>query len=474
MSISIRKKYFSLLKRESKYLNEEVIKELFCHVLSCDKNNLILHFDDELIKEEEIDKIVKEIVLGKPFQYVIGKTYFLAEEFLVDKNVLIPRQETEELCLDTVSLINSIFKDKPVSVLDIGTGSGNIAISLAKRLKNAKIIGIDISKEALKIAEKNNKKLTTHVEFINQDIFDDFEVKKYDVIISNPPYIKDATTVENSTYNYEPHCALFATPQTKFYERIFELAIRYNHIPYLYAFEIEENLIEELTTLIKKYLPNSIYLFKKDIYNKYRFLYIINCMNKDYINLAKNELNEHGVIAFPTDTVMGFGILFDDEKAYSKLNQIKRRPEDKPYTLMVEKKEDIEKYAFVNDKVKKIIDKYLPGPLTLLLPSKQVPSFVDHGSGVIGIRVAPTEEIRNIIAGVNKPLLVPSANRSGEPPLLNSVDVRISFPEINVVIDGEAKLGHATTIVDLTNNEIKIIREGMITLEDIKSSIGGE
>ena len=191
-------------------------------------------------------------------------------------------------------------------------------------------------------------------------------------------------------------------------------------------------------------------------------------MNKQFV-AALEALNNHEVIAFPTETVYGLGVFYDDEKAYRLLNQIKRRKEDKPYTLMVDDPQKIKDYAFLDDKYLPIIKKYMPGPLTVLLKSKSnVPSYVTHDTGVIGIRVPENKEALELLKHVKKPLLVPSANRRDEKPALTSQEVKDIFgEEIKVVIEGKAIGGHPSTIIDLTGEEIKLVRQGPISLNDL-------
>ena len=188
---------------------------------------------------------------------------------------------------------------------------------------------------------------------------------------------------------------------------------------------------------------------------------------------AAIKLNNHGVVAFPTETVMGLGVIYDDEIAYNRLNQIKRRPEDKPYSLMIPNVENVINYAFVNEQTQKIINKFLPGPLTILLPAKNnLPFWVTHGTNVVGIRVPSHEITRNLLLAINKPLLVPSANRSGEKPCMNSKEVNTVFNcELDYIIDGCAEGGIPSTIIDLTSDEIKLIRQGEITLDMIKEAL---
>lgn len=189
--------------------------------------------------------------------------------------------------------------------------------------------------------------------------------------------------------------------------------------------------------------------------------------------MAKRNLDESKVIAFPTETVMGLGVYYDDYRAYELLNHIKGRPEDKPYTLMLGSTKDIEKYAYVSSRDKKIINKFMPGAITILLKSKEnIPTYVTHDTGIIGVRIPDIKLIQDLISFCGKPLLVPSANKSGEKPAITSFEVKQIFnTEVSFVLEGEAKGGVPSTIVDLTKEEVKIVREGPISLEDIKKAL---
>lgn len=187
--------------------------------------------------------------------------------------------------------------------------------------------------------------------------------------------------------------------------------------------------------------------------------------------LAKKSLDDSKVISFPTETVMGLGVYYDDFEAYQLLNKIKGRPEDKPYTLMLGSTSNIEQYAYLSSRDRKIIDAFMPGAITVLLKSKDsVPTYVTHNTGVIGIRVPDIKLVQDLINFVNKPLLVPSANKSGEKPALTSDEVKEIFgDELGYILDGKSEGGVPSTIIDLTKEEVRIIREGPISLEDILS-----
>ena len=196
-------------------------------------------------------------------------------------------------------------------------------------------------------------------------------------------------------------------------------------------------------------------------------------IDKEILHQAKEALDNHGVISFPTETVMGLGVYFDDVEAYNKLNRVKERPEDKPYSMMLKSPKEIEKYAYIDDKTLQIINKFMPGPITLLLKAKDnLPEWVTHGSGIIGVRVPNHEVSLAVLEAVEKPLLVPSANKSGNPPALTSKQVEEIFQnELDFIVPGEANLEKASTIVDLTKEEIVVVRPGPITLDMIKEAI---
>ena len=194
------------------------------------------------------------------------------------------------------------------------------------------------------------------------------------------------------------------------------------------------------------------------------------------IQEAAYHLLNNGVVAFPTETVMGIGVVYDDEFANNRLNIIKIRPEDKPYALMLQDPEQIPLFAKTNEEVMKIANAFLPGPLTLLLPAKgSVPPWVTHNTGIIGIRVTSYPDTITLLTYTGKPLLAPSANRSGEKPAMSSDEVREIFgDELDYIVEGKAEGGSPSTIIDMTGEHYKIVREGPITKEMIEAVLKGE
>lgn len=183
---------------------------------------------------------------------------------------------------------------------------------------------------------------------------------------------------------------------------------------------------------------------------------------------AVDALREGEVIAFPTETVFGLGVIFDEEKAYQKLVEVKRRPPTQPFTLMCGRIEDIEKYAYLDEKTKKIVATFMPGPLTIIVRVKDdVPPFVTLGTGFIGIRVSESTMVQHLIQSVGKPLLVPSANKHGEIPATTSAMALEAFNgEIPFVIEGKSESNIPSTIIKI-DGKIELIREGGIPFDRI-------
>ena len=273
--MTYREKYFQLKNIENKYLNNTAIKTILMDDGGFkDFTVLIKNFDNPLSDENKIDNNVKRVCDGEPLQYVLGYAYFVNSNYYVNKDVLIPRQETEELAVSTLTHIVKMFgRDAKITIVDVGTGSGILAIYLKEYFPNSKVIATDISAKALEIARKNAELHKVDIDFRLGNVLDPVK-EKVDVIISNPPYIRSEETVDPQTLKYEPHLALFASPVTKFYEDILSHLDMMNE-KFFIAFEIGEDMQEELTSIIEKDYKGLGYKFATDIYGKDRFLYIM-------------------------------------------------------------------------------------------------------------------------------------------------------------------------------------------------------
>ena len=205
--------------------------------------------------KQSIQQAITELQTAKPIQYILGETEFFSNRFFVNENVLIPRPETEEL----VDWVLQEYPDKSekIKILDVGTGSGCIAISLAKALPNAVVTAIDVSEGALKVAKRNAELNSVVTHFLQQDILRiETLPNKYDIIISNPPYVRELEKKEirHNVLEYEPHLALFV-PDNKpllFYDKIATLAQQSLNTNGSLFFEINQYLGQEMQTLLEQ------------------------------------------------------------------------------------------------------------------------------------------------------------------------------------------------------------------------------
>ncbi|HVW95011.1 MAG TPA: peptide chain release factor N(5)-glutamine methyltransferase [Mucilaginibacter sp.] len=228
-------------------------------------------------EEDRLSSILKELKTGKPVQYILGKTEFYGLTFHVGSSVLIPRPETEEL----VQWIISSVTEKDIftqSLLDIGTGSGCIAISLKKHLPFLKVAALDISSKALKIAALNSELNQADIEIINADILkSDFKLKSspVDIIVSNPPYVtlKDKAQMHINVNNYEPHSALFVPEENPlvFYKAIADFAAKNLSANGLLFFEINESYGSETKKVVQEAGFNNVEL-RQDLSGRDRMI----------------------------------------------------------------------------------------------------------------------------------------------------------------------------------------------------------
>lgn len=228
---------------------------------------------------KKIEKYLEELLQNKPVQYVLNESWFYKRKFYVNKNVLIPRPETEELVewiIKDILEIN-VRDNKPTNIIDIGTGSGCIPISLKKELSKTNIAAIDISEKALTVAKKNAKDLKAEIEFLQIDFLHKNEwnqLRKYDIIVSNPPYIpiKEKDSMKRNVTDFEPRIALFVENNDPyiFYKKMAEFTkthLKENGKIYV---EVHEDYANNVKAVFEKAGMNTI--LKKDIYGKERMV----------------------------------------------------------------------------------------------------------------------------------------------------------------------------------------------------------
>ncbi len=251
-SIKLLKKY----NIENPKIDAELI---ISHVLDLNKTNLYLNSKD--ISDNEKSDIIEQLIIRRtkhePLQYILGETEFYGCKIKVNPDVLIPRPETE-------LLVEKVLKEDFNSMLEIGTGSGAISIALSKQMKNIKIKATDISKKALNTARQNAELNNVSIDFIQSDIFENIKVK-YDIIVSNPPYIskKEYNKLAPEIKDYEPEISLLAEEEgLSYYKKILANAKDYLTDKGKIYFEIGYDQAEKIKEIAKKNGFNEINVFK--------------------------------------------------------------------------------------------------------------------------------------------------------------------------------------------------------------------
>ena len=281
------KEFKNTFKKELLSIYDEQEIDSFFYII-LEKLHVLKRIDLALNPETVMDglhlkqwkSIVSDLKIQKPIQYILGETEFYGLRFLVNENTLIPRQETEEL-------VELIVKDeekgkrekKKVRILDVGTGSGCIAISLVANIHNAQVFAIDVSEKALATAKKNAEVNKVNVVFLLKNILETEDLEQqFDIIVSNPPYVRNSEKAEikANVLKYEPHLALFVedTDALHFYRKITELAKKNLNPNGKLYFEINQYLGKETVQLLEDLGFKNVEL-KKDIYGNDR---MIKCM----------------------------------------------------------------------------------------------------------------------------------------------------------------------------------------------------
>lgn len=270
--------YNKLLKEAEKKIEKQgleytVAKILLTHVAKLSLQELYFNIDKKvdkaIIKEfnESLDKYLIDLM---PVQYITGIQPFYGYDFIVNEYVLIPRYETEELVEYLIHYIDEIFEDNSIDIVDIGTGSGCIGITLSKEIPNAKVTVTDISNKALEVAKMNSEKLKSEVVIIESDLYQNLENKKFDVIVSNPPYIPNNEGI-GPTVKHEPKISLYGGIEgLDFYDEIIKQAPNYLKDKGIIAFEHAYNKAKEIKQMILNAFPKAKVYQHKDLSKKDR------------------------------------------------------------------------------------------------------------------------------------------------------------------------------------------------------------
>lgn len=272
--------YNDLLNEYKKVFNDKETLRAFLFEL-CNEYGIDLYME----KDNEVDaRVEKRFIDGveklrenEPLNYVLGYSYFYGYKMIVNENVLIPRFETEELVGLVLSKYDEYFKGQKINLADVGTGSGAIAIALKKEEANLNVCASDISFDALNVARENAKNNDADITFYQGSMLEPLIENniKLDILVSNPPYIKQDEVLDPSVKDYEPHVALFGGDDgLKFYRMIFENAHKVLKEKSMLFFEIGYDQRENLTALAHEYFKDAHIEVFKDINKKDRMLFI--------------------------------------------------------------------------------------------------------------------------------------------------------------------------------------------------------
>ena len=255
-------------------IDEAIIKAkiVLCMVLKIEKEYIIINDSKEMAKEDEEKyfQYINKLKNGIPLQYITNNQEFMKLNFFVDENVLIPRADTEILVEEVISLAN----DDKNKILDVCTGSGAIAVSLAKYIKNSNVMALDISKEALKIAEKNSFNNNVNIKFIESDLFNYLEENDFDIIVSNPPYIRENVINELSIeVKHEPKIALDGGKDgLDFYRKLSSESYKYLKEDGYLCLEIGYDQKNEVIGILKNEKKYKNIYSKKDLFGNDRII----------------------------------------------------------------------------------------------------------------------------------------------------------------------------------------------------------
>ncbi|MEG0259899.1 MAG: peptide chain release factor N(5)-glutamine methyltransferase [Lysinibacillus sp.] len=284
MKMYKHRQVFEALKWASSFLLENGREEtaarlVMQHVLKTSYSGVMMQMYEQLTEEqdERFMALVKEHAEGRPVQYCIGTEEFYGRTFIVDESVLIPRPETEELVLGALNRIVSIFgEDKSLCLADIGTGSGAIAISMKLEAPNLQITATDLSDAALVTAKKNASALQAEIDFRQGDLTEPLKGEKFDIVLSNPPYIAfdEASEMSDVVLAHEPHSALFADEEgLRLYRQLAEQLPPLMNKPALIGLEIGYTQGEAVMGFFEKSFPQATVTVEKDINGKPRMIF---------------------------------------------------------------------------------------------------------------------------------------------------------------------------------------------------------
>lgn len=484
---------------------------LLAHAMGLSPSRLLAR-QETLVCGETQDRF-KELVEKRarrvPLQHLLGQTEFFSLEFEIDEHTFIPRPETELLVEVALEKLADEIRPGNRIVIDLGTGSGAVAVSLAGNLSNIKVFATDISRGALHLARENARR--SHVEdkvvFVEGDWWNAFGSPdlaeslrgRVDLVLCNPPYVteEELEGLQPEVRCYEPRQAIVPARGAKAtYQEIIEgAALFLKPGEGLLALEVGYRQAALVTGLIESQgtferpetrcdlagHPRVILAARSSRRRTTRVFTVgasdkeIQCSSAIFETLAA-IIRAGGSVAFPTETVYGLGVNGTNPSAIRSVFEAKGRPQDNPLILHVSSKEDVQPLVRgVNRLAEHLMDAFWPGPLTLVLPkSELVPDEVTAGLDKVAVRNPAHPAALALIRATGLPLAAPSANLSGRPSPTTAEHVLDDLAgRIDALLDaGPTGIGLESTVLDLSSEPPVLLRPGGLTRERLEAFLG--
>lgn len=403
-------------------------------------------------------ELARRRLAGEPLQYIEGTVRFGPLELVADRRALIPRPETEQLWERVVERV-----DDPAIVVDLCTGSGNLALACKCRWPEARVLATDISPDALALAGENAERTNLAIELKLGDLFDPLPHtlrNSVDLITANPPYLAqdELATLPAEVVDHEPHSALVSGQVgDETLARIARDAPRWLAPGGLLACEISEFQEDKAAVLFTE-LDGAV---ERDLAGKPRFVFARNEMVGATLDVLE-AVRRGEVVGLVTDTVYGVGCDVYSRLAVNQLFAIKQRPADKPVPVLVADLDQAREIAVIDQRTERHIGDRWPGPVTFVVHRRPgLPDWIgDPVADSVALRVPDHPRLLSLLRRTG-PLAATSANRSGEPAVLDHVAARRLFGRaVAAYLPGQAAGGVASEVVDLTSGRPQVLRRG--------------
>lgn len=465
---------------------------LLAHVLRAGRAYLFAHPERGLTVAEEgaWREALARRVGREPVAYIVGRKEFYDLDLAVDRRVLVPRPETELI----VERVLALARVRPVrTVWDVGTGSGALALTLARHLPEACVVASDVSSEALEVASANRRRLglEKRVQLVRADLLH-AAAGPVDVVVANLPYLRTGEYCEAmpEVSRHEPRLALDGGASgLEIMARLLAQARALEPPPEAILLEIGAEQGAQALALAGEHFCGCSVAVHRDLAGLDRVVEIrpgdcgyrgeegaSTCIlpadDPRCIAAAAEVLCRGEVVAFPTDTVYGLGAAAFQEPAVQALYEIKGRPEAKAIPLLLASADDLGQVAAsVPAVAERLLREFWPGPLTLVLEARaEVPAVVRAGGRTVAVRVPDHPVAQALIRALGAPLAATSANRSGMPEALTAAEVvRQLGSRVRWVLDGgHSPGGRPSTVVDVTVRPPAIRRVGALSQETLR------